>query len=178
MKILTLSFLTESKASHACLSSIRQVTITLLVMLLTTASAIAQNYMLILDPNCDELMGTTIPVSSFSPTYKLSEKVEPTREGHDFIGWSETPTGQITYFTGDVVTLSGNLTLYAIWDDSPYHYKLIYSVTDEDSKQAKLSGYEGDLSTGILNIPATVKINGIEYSVTSIGTSAFNSCRN
>ncbi len=36
MKILTLSFLTESKASHACLSSIRRVAITLLVMLLTT----------------------------------------------------------------------------------------------------------------------------------------------
>ncbi|MCR5068756.1 MAG: leucine-rich repeat protein [Prevotella sp.] len=175
---MTLSFLTESKASHACLSSIRRVAITLLIMLLTTASAIAQNYMLFLDPNCDELMGTTIPVSSFSPTYKLSEKVEPTREGHDFIGWSETPTGQITYFTGDVVTLSGNLTLYAIWDDSPYHYKLIYSVTDEDSKQVKLSGYEGDLSTGILNIPATVTINGIEYSVTSIGASAFEYCGN
>ena len=178
MKILTLSFLTESKASHACLSSIRRVAITLLVMLLTTASAIAQNYMLILDPNCDELMGTTIPVSSFSPTYKLSEKVEPTREGHMFCGWSETPMGQITYFTGDVVTLSGNLTLYAIWDDSPYPYKLIYSVTDEDSKQVELSGYKGDLSTGILNIPATVTINGIEYSVTSIGPSAFKSCGN
>ncbi len=248
MKILTLSFLTESKASHASLSSIRQVTITLLVMLLTTASAIAQNYMLILDPNCDELMGTTIPVSSFSPTYKLSEKVEPTREGHDFIGWSETPMGQIAYFTGDVVTLSGNLTLYAVWDDNPYiitlntnydggvvksilvprNYptytltsndepnrtgytflgwstsstgdvqyrtndpitltgnltlyavwcKLTYTITNEEKKQVELSGYEGDLSPSILNISTNVTIDGISYSVTSIGFSAFENCDN
>ena len=175
-KKTTLSFLTKSKASHVSLSSIRRVAITLLVMLLTTASAIAQNYMLILDPNCDELMGTTIPVSSYSPTYKLSEKVEPTREGHDFIGWSETPTGQITYFTGDVVTLSGNLTLYAIWDDSPYPYKLIYSVTDEDLKQAELSGYKGDKPTGALDISSTAIINGTEYFVTSIGDYAFYRC--
>ena len=42
MKILTLSFLTESKVSHASLSFIRRVAITLLVMLLTTASVWAQ----------------------------------------------------------------------------------------------------------------------------------------
>ena len=245
---MTLSFLTENKASHACLSSIRRVAITLLVMLLTTASAWAQNYMLILDPNCDDLMGTTIPVSSYSPTYKLSEKVEPTREGHIFCGWSETPTGQITYFTGDVVTLSGNLTLYAVWDDNPYiitlntnydggvvksipvprNYptytltsndepnrtgytflgwstsstgdvqyrtndpitltgnltlyavwcKLTYTITNEEKKQVELSGYEGDLSPSILNIPTNVTIDGISYSVTSIGFSAFENCDN
>ena len=175
---MTLSFLTKSKASAVGFSSMRRVAMTLLVMLLTTASAIAENYMLILDPNCDELMGTTIPVSSFSPTYKLSEKVEPTREGHDFIGWSETPTGQITYFTGDVVTLSGNLTLYAIWDDSPYPYKLIYSVTDEDSKQAELSGYKGNAPTGALDISSTAIINGTKYSVASIANYAFSGCSN
>ena len=41
-KKTTLSFLTESKASHASLSFIRRVAITLLVMLLTTASVWAQ----------------------------------------------------------------------------------------------------------------------------------------
>ena len=170
MKILTLSFLTESKASHACLSSIRRVAITLLVMLLTTASAIAQNYMLFLDPNCDELMGTTIPVSSFSPTYKLSEKVEPTREGHDFIGWSETPTGQITYFTGDVVTLSGNLTLYAIWD-----YRLRWGST-EGAGTKELSGVDGYIPGGKLDIPANITIDDISYPVTRIGDYALANC--
>ena len=41
-KKTTLSFLTESKASHVSLLSIRRVAITLLVMLLTTASVWAQ----------------------------------------------------------------------------------------------------------------------------------------
>ena len=247
----TLSFLTESKASAVGLSSMRRVVMTLLVMLLTTASAIAQNYWLTLDPNCDELMGTTIPVSSYSPTYTLSKNVEPSREGRTFYGWSETPTGDIKYVTGDVVTLSGNLTLYAIWDktnmltldanceggtstmvfvpvlsptytlpenveptreghtfkgwsvtstgpyqystgdimtltdnltlyaiwdDSPCPYKLTYTITDEELRQAKLSGYEGDKPKGTLDIPATAIINGIEYSMTSIGDIVFKDC--
>lgn len=111
----TLSFLTESKSSAVGFSSMRRVAMTLLVMLLTTASVWAQNYWLTLDPNYEGAMGTTIPVPSYDPTYKLSEKVKPTREGRTFCGWAETPTGDIKYVTGDVVTLSGNLTLYAIW---------------------------------------------------------------
>ena len=175
MKILTLSFLTESKASHACLSSIRRVAITLLVMLLTTTSAWAQffpqtNYQLSLNANYQggAIGMADVPVSD--PTYTLTSNDEPTREGYMFCGWSTSSTGDVKYRTNDQITLDGNLTLYAVW------HKLTYTITNEEKKQVELSGDEGDLSTGILNIPATVTINGIKYSVTSIGDNAFWGC--
>ena len=121
MKILTLSFLTESKASHACLSSIRRVAITLLIMLLTTASAWAQQYyQLSLNANYQggAIGMADVPVSN--PTYTLASYDEPTREGYMFCGWSTSSTGAVQYRTNDLITLDGNLTLYAVWDDNPY----------------------------------------------------------
>ena len=172
---MTLSFLTKSKASHVSLSSFRRVAMTLLVMLLTTASAIAQtDYWLTLDPNYEGGASTMIRVSIYSPTFTLTEKLVPARAGeHTFWGWSTSSTGDVEYKTGDKVTLDGNLTLYAIWDCA-----LSYTITDEENKQVELSGYEGEKPSGTLNIPATVTRNGIEYSVTSIGNYAFDGCSN
>ena len=179
MKRTTLSFLTESKGSHVSLSSFRRVAITLLVMLLTTASAIAQNsYWLTLDPNYEGGASTMVPVSISANTITLTKNFEPTRTGYTFYGWSKSPTGTVEYRTNDKITLGGNLTLYAIWDDSPYPYKLIYSVTDEDSKQAELSGYKGNAPTGALDISSTAIINGTKYSVASIANYAFSGCSN
>ena len=181
---MTLSFLTESKASHVGITSMRRVVITLLVMLLASVSALAQNYWLTLDPNYEGAMGNRIPVSSFKPTYTLTSNVEPTREGHTFYGWSTTPTGIIEYITDETVTLTGDLTLYAVWD-YPYVVgdvktigSLKYKITNANPKQVELYGYEGEISTGTLNIPATVTIDGIEFSVTSIGDGAFGYCTN
>ena len=173
MKRTTLSFLTESKGSHVSLSSFRRVAITLLVMLLTTASAIAQNsYWLTLDPNYEGGASTMVPVSIDANTITLTQNFEPTRTGYTFYGWSDLPTGVAKYRTGDKVTLDGNLTLYAVW------YILNYTINGEGNKQVELSGYEGEKPSGTLNIPATVTINGIEYSVTSIGEKAFENCDN
>ena len=172
-KKTTLSFLTESKASHVSLSSIRRVAITLLVMLLTTASAIAQNnYWLTLDDNYEGGASTMVPVSISANTITLTKNFEPTRTGYTFYGWSDLPTGVAKYRTGDKVTLDGNLTLYAVW------YILNYTINGGGNKQVELSGYEGEKASGTLNIPATVTINGIEYSVTSIGENAFENCDN
>ena len=176
-KRTTLSFLTESKSSHVSLLSIRRVTITLLVMLLTTASAIAENYTLTLDANYEGGVSRMISVSGFTPTYTLTQSDVPIREGHTFYGWSKISVGAAKYKTGDQVELTDNLTLYAIWEDTtPYVSGLKYSITDEDKRQAELSGYEEDKPKGTLNIPATVTINGTEYSVTSIGNDAFWDC--
>ncbi len=122
---MTLSFLTESKASHASLSSIRRVAITLLVMLLTTTSLWAQNhpqtiYQLSLNANYQggAIGMADVPVSN--PTYTLASYDEPTREGYMFCGWSTSSTGAVQYRTNDQITLTGNLTLYAVWDENPY----------------------------------------------------------
>ena len=113
---MTLSFLTESKASHVGITSMRRVVITLLVMLLASVSALAQNYWLTLDPNYEGGESSMVPVSSYAPTVKLTKSFEPTREGRVFWGWSTTPTGNVEYVTDETVTLTGNLTLYAVWD--------------------------------------------------------------
>ena len=179
---MTLSFLTESKASHVGITSMRRVVITLLVMLLTSASALAQTYWLTLDPNYEGAMGNRIPVSSFKPTYTLTSNVEPTREGYTFYGWSTTPTGLAEFNTNDKITLTGDLTLYAVWD-CPYVVgdvktigSLKYQITNANPKQVELYGYEGEKPTGTLNIPATITIDDKEFSVTSIHNSAFVQC--
>ena len=48
--------------------------------------------------------------------------------------------------------------------------------TNEAQRQAELLGYEGTQPTGTLNIPANITIDGISYSVTSIGDDAFKDC--
>ena len=177
-KKTTLSFLTESKASHVSLSSIRRVAITLLVMLLTTASAIAQDsYWLTLDDNYEGGASTMVPVSIYANTITLTEKLVPARAGeHTFLGWSTSSTGDVEYKTGDKVTLDGSLTLYAIWSSSVTYNSLKYEITDAGKKQVKVSGYIGEKPSGTLNIPSTVPINGTEYSVTGIGDNAFEHC--
>ena len=247
----TLSFLTESKASAVGFSSMRRVAMTLLVMLLTTASVWAQviipkiyrlylhanyqgcavamvevpisdpttytltladeptregyifcgwstsstgdvqyrtndkitltgnttlyaiwdkSYTLTLDTNYEGADSKTISVSSLNPTYTLSESVEPTRADYTFLGWSTSSTGAVQYRTNDIITLTGNQTLYAVW------YKLRYTITNEELRQARVLGYEGGKPAGALNIPATTIINGTEYSVASIGGHAFQEC--
>ena len=86
------------------------------------------------------------------------------------MGWSTSSTGAVQYRTNDIITLTGNQTLYAVW------YKLRYTITNEELRQARVLGYEGGKPAGALNIPATTIINGTEYSVASIGGHAFQEC--
>ena len=186
MKRTTLSFLTESKGSHVSLSSIRRVAITLLVMLLTTASAWAQFpkptiYYLYLNENYQGGggIGTStveVPISEPTTTYTLTQNDEPIRTDYIFEGWSTSSTGDVKYKTGDQVKLTGNLTLYAIWSSSVTYNSLKCEITYAGEKQVKVSGYIGEEPSGTLNIPATVTINSKEYSVTRIGDNAFSGC--
>ena len=103
-KKTTLSFLTESKAPHVSLLSIRRVAITLLVMLLTTASAWAQFptptiYRLYLHANHQGCAVAMVEVTiSVHTTYTLTSVDEPTREGYIFCGWSTSSTGDVRRF--------------------------------------------------------------------------------
>ena len=130
-------------------------------------------YHLTLNPNYDGGLDKNIAVSS----YTLAPYDEPTRAGYMFCGWSTSSTGDVEYKTGDQVKLTGNLTLYAIWEDTPYVSELKYTITDEVNRQVMVTGYE-EYPKGTLNIPATTIINGTKYSVTSIGDNAFSDCDN
>ncbi len=182
-KKTTLSFLTESKSSAVRLSSMRRVVMTLLVMLLTTASVWAQViiptiYRLSLNANYQggALTMVDVPISGPTTTYTLTQNDEPIRTDYIFVGWSKSSTGYVEYKTGDQVILTGNLTLYAIWSNSVTYNSLKYEITGAGKKQVKVSWYIGEKPSGTLNIPATVPINGTEYSVTIIGNNAFFDC--
>ena len=172
----TLSFLTESKSSAVGVFSMRRVAMILLVMLLTTASVWAQFsptiYRLYLNDNYQGGGMGMVDVPISNPTYTLTSDDEPTREGYTFLGWSTSSTGKVEYCTNEEITLTGNTTLYAVW----HAYKLTYTITNENLKQAELSGYEGDKPEGTLNIPASVTIDDVSYSVTCIGAKAFQNC--
>lgn len=49
--------------------------------------------------------GTTIHITN----------TQPTRPGYDFIGWSITPDGNVSYVGGDSYTANASVTLYAVW---------------------------------------------------------------
>ena len=109
------------------------------------------------------------PISVSSPyTYTPAS---PTRDGHTFLGWSTLPTGPVEYAPGATITLTGDLTLYAVWDSS-----FSYTKTSESPKTATLNGYLGNKPEGDLVIPASVMLSGNAYAVTSIGNSAFEDC--
>ena len=187
MKRTTLSFLTESKASHVSLSSFRRVAITLLVMLLTTASAWAQDGPVIPTP---KITKEIIPMNGGTVTApeqaKMGTQVQFTvapAEGYKIKSVSLSDPGiydlAVNAQTGQYsfTIRSSDVTITVVFEEN---FKIInslkYVITNEAQKQAKLVGYEGDKPEGILDILANVKINNIIYSVTSIRDEAFKDC--
>lgn len=142
-----------------------------------TLYAIWEDYHLTLNPNYGGGLDKNITVSFLNSKYTLTSDDVPIREGHTFYGWSKTSTGDVEYETGDEITLTGNLTLYAIWDDTPSNYTLKYKIIDESERKVELTGYSGNKPRGTFYIPATVTIDNTEYSVTSIGKKAFEGCK-
>jgi Listeria-Bacteroides repeat domain (List_Bact_rpt). len=93
------------------------------------------------------------------------------RTGHTFLGWSTSQYGPVEHAAGDMFSLTGDLTLYAVWD-----FSLKYTLSNGNTKTAQLTGYDGNKPMGALVIPASVTIEGNSYDVTSIGYSAFSYC--
>ena len=50
--------------------------------------------------------------------FTISKDV-PTREAHDFKGWSTTKTGAVTVKAGETMTAKSDVTLYAVWAEKP-----------------------------------------------------------
>ncbi|MCQ2440190.1 MAG: InlB B-repeat-containing protein, partial [Oscillospiraceae bacterium] len=73
------------------------------------AGGVIGRYTLTLDENWEGGTGQVIP--------NITSYVLPsvTRPGETFYGWATVPDGTVRYLAGDTVTLSHNLTLYAVW---------------------------------------------------------------
>ena len=181
----TLSFLTESKASAVGFSSMRRVAMTLLVMLLLTATgAWAQDGPVIPTPKIttkvtpenggtvsapiEAKMGTQVQFTvTPADGYKIKNVSLSDPGIYDLSGSLETGHYSFTIRSSDV-------TITVVFEEVEFTPK--YTIINENEKKAMLSGYKGKQPTGALNIPNNVTINGISYSVTSIGVDAFKDC--
>ena len=77
--------------------------------------------------------------------------------------------------TGTWAQEGSDVTTTVESEDTEESFSLNYTIINENPRQVKVSGYEGD-EPQTLNIPATAIINGNSYSVTSIGDDAFKDC--
>ena len=89
-----------------------------------------------------------------TPTISL---IEPTRSNRTFLGWSTSNTSRTAeYAPGDTITLSSNITLYAIWDPA-----------DDGIAQNITATYN---NSTILTIPSMITICPVVYDNVEIAT--------
>lgn len=70
---------------------------------------------------------TVVTGASWSNYYNFTVMADPTRDGYNFLGWSESANGTPTIFAGQQITLNRpdvTRILYAIWEGKTYtlHY--------------------------------------------------------
>ena len=146
-------------------------TVMMLLMLLTTVSAWAQySCTLTLDDNYDGGGCRTLPPIEKGSTVNLT-KLAPTRTGHTFYGWSNTPKGLVDYQPTSSITVDNDMTLYAVWENRIIN-GMIFEYDQSNSESVILAGVSGDLADN-LEIPSSVTIEGKDYTVTRIGEKAF-----
>ena len=82
--------------------------------------------------------------------------VDPVRNGYNFVGWNTQTDGQGTsYNTGESITVSSSITLYAIWSKGA----LKVTVKNTDEKDNILKDASFDLKKGVTKL-TTLSSNG------------------
>ncbi len=80
--------------------------------------------------------------------------IEPKREGHKFIEWNTSKDGKgITYKAGDDITLAGDATIYAVWEDTS---SVSYKVDNVINKAAEFLSKES--IPGVSNLLLTIGV--------------------
>lgn len=74
----------------------------------------ANIYSVTYDANGGESAPAT-QTKTYGVDLKLSTSI-PEREGYEFIGWSTTSTGSVSYLAGASYTNNASITLYAVWE--------------------------------------------------------------
>ena len=93
------------------------------------------------------------------------------RSFYTFVGWSYlSDPNELWDFSNDVV--QREMTLYAMWQSQWFDYEII-------DNEATIIDSNLDASTTTIEIPSAIRdVDGKDYSVTTIGYSAFNNCIN
>lgn len=116
---------------------------------INTPPVVENKYTVIFDSNGGSQVE---PILNLVENAKIQQPINPTKDGHDFVGWySETQLVNAWNFTTDVVT--SNTTLYAKWE--VHESTQEPEQTDNPSVQPNEEKTEGKTvlpSTGISNI--------------------------
>lgn len=89
---------------------------------------VAHSYTVTLDWNNGTGQQRQEIVNGDTDTLIMSAPATPTWSGHTFSGWAYTPSGLVQYAQGEDIPVSGNITLYAIWDAQaqPEAYTILF----------------------------------------------------
>lgn len=100
---------------------------------------------------------TTLPKNTF------------TRNGHNFIGWATTPGRAVVYADRASVTVSGNIILYAKWQEKTVNYDLVYYKYPYGSADTtvwqRINGISYKTAVTILGAPYTPKPYAVTYYI-------------
>lgn len=78
--------------------------------------------------------------TSWSNYYNFTVMADPTRDGYNFLGWSESANGTPTIFAGQQITLNRpdvTRTLYAIWEGKTYTLHYVVDGVEKGSSEHK-----------------------------------------
>ena len=128
------------------------------------------------DPNGGD---GTFAMQSYGPTPDASHEFtihegEPTRDGYKFLGWADSKdAAEPKYQPKDKITVSGDKTIYAVWEEvipEPDIEKLVGDITVKcvtaanNHREKKTSLIDGSyIVSSIVNNRATVKIESEKY---------------
>lgn len=126
-------------------------------------------YTLTLNPNHS---GAAIGIYDNVTTTTLPSEVWA---DHTFYGWAESASGAVAYHAGDEITLTGNKTLYAIWDKDA---SFTLSAASLSSANFDASGYAPSPSRSQTSVslrswipqPAKKKLPPFSTSSSAAGT--------
>ena len=98
----------------------------------------------------------------------IRPEISPIKKGYDFNGWNGLPQTMPSKDV-DVIAIFGGLTKREI-------DKIVYQVTDADESLVVITGNKN--ASGAVRIPASVNIDGYEFTVTSVEENVFKNNEN
>ena len=116
----------------------------------------------------------------------IISNAEPSRSSFTFKGWATTAGGTVVYLPGATITVSADVTLYAVWERNTVSVTLpangtSYSITSSTlTVGGTVSVNEGSAQTFTVTVtagydPTTMKVtaNGVELSATAVSDNAY-----
>ena len=105
---------------------------------------------------------TTLYAVWNSSTSVTISSTKPTRSGYTFLGWSTSSSAtSASYQPGSTITISGNTTLYAVWQTNPIStYTLSYNANGGTVSQSSASVTAGSS----VKLPTPTKSYTITYN--------------